>query len=318
MCNRDMTTKLDINLFIAGFLKCGTTSLAKYLSVHPDVTVPEIKELYYFVDDKSHLKSYQKKLTWAVENIPDVTSKYYLDATPFYYSQSKVLKYCGNKDNVKVIFLTRNPVERLKSSFRFFSEMYQEYPDSSFEEFAQALLSEGVDVKYKRDISSDFFVELFGLELDMGNYAKHIEKWESTLGKSRVLVMSLESMKANSLQFMKNICDFLSINDQVYQKYSFSPYMRSHSVRNKRLQRWLRKIGKEDMMRYEHIDEYHNPFHFIKNKLIRKIMGSAILKLQYVNSSNVLSNATKRLISYYENSNQVLYSRYGIDYRIIR
>src|SRR5450631_4077734 len=39
------------NFFIAGVQKCGTTALYSYLSQHPGVFMPAMKEPYYFATD---------------------------------------------------------------------------------------------------------------------------------------------------------------------------------------------------------------------------------------------------------------------------
>ena len=39
------------NFLIVGAAKAGTTSFAKYLNQHPDVFIPENKELRYFISE---------------------------------------------------------------------------------------------------------------------------------------------------------------------------------------------------------------------------------------------------------------------------
>ncbi len=42
---------MQIDFFIIGAPKCGTTSLVEYLSSHPDVGFSHIKEPHYFSED---------------------------------------------------------------------------------------------------------------------------------------------------------------------------------------------------------------------------------------------------------------------------
>src|SRR4051812_36912141 len=94
------------NLLIVGFVKCGTTSLAKYLTDHPQVAAPVAKELYYLIDEDSDLQSMQpiintlafgrnaKGAGGYIDFFPDTAGcRYALDATPFYYSQQAALDY---------------------------------------------------------------------------------------------------------------------------------------------------------------------------------------------------------------------------------
>ena len=39
------------NFFIAGAPRCGTTALYTYLSMHPRIFMPEVKELHFFASD---------------------------------------------------------------------------------------------------------------------------------------------------------------------------------------------------------------------------------------------------------------------------
>ena len=39
------------NFFVVGAPKCGTTALYQYLAQHPDVFLPETKEVHYFGSD---------------------------------------------------------------------------------------------------------------------------------------------------------------------------------------------------------------------------------------------------------------------------
>ena len=85
------------NFIIAGFPKCGTTSLHHYLSEHPQIFMPSQKELHFFtyeilsklkngpkdgavkktqiqdskkyLDDISEIKNYQKELQETRKNV---------------------------------------------------------------------------------------------------------------------------------------------------------------------------------------------------------------------------------------------------------
>ena len=99
--------ELKPNLFIAGFTKCGTTSMANILSKHTSIYVPEEKELHYFDSallDRAKgpgdskipriysLKDYLKKFEGRKE-------KYLVDATP---------AYIVNKSNMDKIYQFNN------------------------------------------------------------------------------------------------------------------------------------------------------------------------------------------------------------------
>lgn len=106
------------NLFIFGFPKCGTTSLAAFLSMIPDVYVPPNKEPGILHgagrDPYTLLKKYMASCP--------VGCKFYVDATPTYIvnvdtcmavARMLSLDMCSSK----YIVLVRDPIKRLLSHY---------------------------------------------------------------------------------------------------------------------------------------------------------------------------------------------------------
>ena len=101
------------NILGIGCAKCGTTSIAKLLSIHPDISVPKKKELHFF-DEKnvnyiafiSYLKNFQPK-------------KIRLEFTPSYIMDKKarflIQQWLGK--NTKFLVSLRNPVHRAYSHY---------------------------------------------------------------------------------------------------------------------------------------------------------------------------------------------------------
>lgn len=319
------------NLLIVGFLKCGTTSLAKYLSDHPDVASPVAKELYYLIDPHSNLVSMQPvigKLSFGKTGIDGripkyadffseiFEKKYAMDATPFYYSQQRALKYAENNPDTKIIFMMRSPEKRILSSFRFFQSMYQEYPASSFSEFVDALLGgEEQKKNYRKRIKKAFFRELFDDELKMGSYKNHIEKWVSAIGRERIFLGTMEELRDNSFGFMERICRFLQIDQNYYMEYDFSPYMQSYQVRFPILQKIGRRFGKEDPMRYDTISRFQSPFHRLSIPGLRNGLDRIYRRLQHMHVLNANEmESLEKLAAHYEPFNAELRENFGIDY----
>lgn len=120
------------NFLIVGAAKAGTTSLANYLNQHPDIFIPEAKELRFFVKDtilktnpkdpllKGILKSsvldeddyfalFQRK-----EKLLGEASVHYL----YHYEEAipKIKKYLGD---IPIIIMLRNPVKRAISNYEY-------------------------------------------------------------------------------------------------------------------------------------------------------------------------------------------------------
>jgi len=319
------------NLLIAGFVKCGTTSIAKYLSRHPDVAVPLVKELYLLLDDGSPFKSMQPVIDALsldgraksepvgryVDYFPKpLRSKYTLDATPYYYSQDVALGYAQENPDVRIIFLTREPASRLLSSYRFFKDMLQEFPDGTFEEFADALLDVGgARAAYRSRINKEFFRAAFDLQLKMGCYESHVARWVHHLGRSRVFVASVEELQDRPVAFMNRLCEFLAIDADVYRQFTFAPFMQSYDVRFPLLQKIGRRIAREDPMRYDRLCRYQSPFHRVANAWVRGALDRIYVAVQYKGRSAAgHASATERLREFYLPYNRKLKEQHGIDY----
>lgn len=98
------------NYFIAGAPKCGTTSLATWLSKHPNCYLPSIKEPHFFSNFKLNDMSLEQ-----YENLfSDAQSHHYvlIDASTSYFSKEKALQnLLRYNPAAKFILMFRNPIE---------------------------------------------------------------------------------------------------------------------------------------------------------------------------------------------------------------
>ncbi len=127
------------NFLIVGAAKCGTSSLHNYLNQHPDIFMPtyteeglKVKEPRFLIKEKVErrlpkgiwdLDSYKSLFNKAVSQkaIGESTVLYLY----FYETAIKnIKKYLGN--DVKIIIMLRNPVERAYSAYSFASRTHQE------------------------------------------------------------------------------------------------------------------------------------------------------------------------------------------------
>lgn len=202
------------------------------------------------------------------------------------------------------------------SSFRFYQGMYQEYPDSEFDEFTNALLNIGQTRDIYRDrISKDFFKELFSAEIEMGRYINHIRRWQSELPEDQVFVGTMERLRDEPAAMISEVCTFLGLSDHCYESYDFKPFMQSYKVRYSWLQKIGRKVGKEDPMRFDRISQFQNPFHRIPLDGVRTKLETLYKKIQHANKGVDFSQSFALLDAAYQNSNAELFAGLGIDYR---
>lgn len=104
------------NFFIIGAPKCGTTSLASWLSAHPNIFMPDLKEPHHFNTDENWVLTperdqYESLFSKATEQHEQIgeASVWYL------FSQDAVKNIEEYSPNARYIVCLRNPVEMAPS-----------------------------------------------------------------------------------------------------------------------------------------------------------------------------------------------------------
>ncbi|MGH7885823.1 MAG: sulfotransferase domain-containing protein [Thermodesulfobacteriota bacterium] len=220
-----MSKKKLPNFLIVGAAKCGTTSLYHYLKQHPEIYMSPNKEPFFFVCDtiknqsnkdprgkfeKSHtIYSFEKysNLFEQVKNEKAIgeASTAYL----YYYQDSidKIKRYLG--DNVKILIILRNPVERAFSAYTHM--LGGNWINTSFE---KALQDE--DYKIKNNWSHIQFCKNLGL------YYDQVKAFKDNFKDTKVIL--LEDLSNNADICLREIYNFLNV-DPSYQVNTKNRYM---------------------------------------------------------------------------------------------
>jgi hypothetical protein len=112
------------DMIIIGAMKCGTTSLFRYLAEHPDFFPPITKEIHFF-DSK-----YNQGLDWYRRRFPTKVRKLACrlrgrriitgEASPYYMFHPHAMRRIASVlPKVKLIVLLRNPVDRAYSHYHY-------------------------------------------------------------------------------------------------------------------------------------------------------------------------------------------------------
>jgi len=130
-----------VNLFIAGFGKCGTTSLYDLITSSPSVRGGQSKEPGYFSRVKGRIDTgsdkdwsmggtYYKGQEWYDALFPKRDAPYLLEAITIYGfdTESPRLIYEYNKD-ARIISLVRDPYDRIESHYYQEKKTGRELPD---------------------------------------------------------------------------------------------------------------------------------------------------------------------------------------------
>jgi len=194
---------MKVSFIIAGTQKGGTTALAKFLSEHPRICIPEKKELKYFDRDEyffgsypdydkyhRHFKYAKNKTIWG-------------EATPIYMywhrAARRIKKY---NPNIKLILILRNPIERA----------YSHYMMEKKRNFESWPFSRAIRLEKLRCISKFPRQHRVFSYVDRGFYSKQINKLFKYFSPSQILFLKTEDLKYEHRATIDRVCEFLCID----------------------------------------------------------------------------------------------------------
>ena len=106
------------NFLIIGAMKSGTTSLANYLSEHPDVFISQPKEPGFFVEELNWFKGWH----WYESLFENAKNKTAIGEASTHYTKYPTYKNVANKiyqflPQIKLIYIMRDPIDRAISHY---------------------------------------------------------------------------------------------------------------------------------------------------------------------------------------------------------
>jgi len=290
------------NFLIVGAAKCGTSSLHNYLNQHPDVFMPsyneqgmKVKEPRFLikdlVKDRLHngvwdLKSYQALFNNVInEKAIGESTVLYL----YYYNEAikNIKKYLG--DDVKIIIILRNPLDRAFSAYTHVSRSLKE--PLSFEE--------ALEVEENR-LENDETLTPMVMYKDMGLYHDMVNAYVENF--KNVHVIMYEDFQQNTKEVVKKTLAFLGILR--------SGELDTHSKHNVGGKSW----------RFSFLKQFFMKDNFIKKEL-RVIFPKTLRKRFRVFSEYFLKEKVKpinpetkkELISFFRNDVEKLEKLLNID-----
>lgn len=197
------------NLFVIGAPKCGTTSLAYYLSQHPDIYVPSRKEIHFFDDDRLYDKTYDfYKKYYAINDCV----QWRVDATPNYMPQysrviPRIVKYANKVGvhEIKFIVLIRDPVYRAWSHYLHMKR--NGYEPLSFND---ALGAESERLLNDPTKWYGYFTE--------GLYSKQLVHWFEAFGRENFFIIRQDDLSIKPSLVLLDVFEFLGIRSDVRLK----------------------------------------------------------------------------------------------------
>lgn len=183
---------MHLDFVVPGFSKCGTTTLCSLLGDHPQIFIPESKEPGFFAHNW-HLGWDSYKEIFA----PAAPGQLCGEGSTFYSSEAYSVEACRRINlyfpDAKFIFIARNPLDRIESSFR---EMHH----SGYKYAIQADYSLGGTLRQLPNMIADTL------------YWARVNDFRREVRDSRILTLFLEDFKRQPLAELKKCYAFLGVD----------------------------------------------------------------------------------------------------------
>lgn len=282
-------------LILAGTEKSGTTSVYQYLNAHPQVAGSARKETDYFRSPPPHsLTDYEALFPGAAPG------RVRMEASPGYLAESHLAApaMAALVPEASVLFILRDPIDRLLSSFEFHKSRFFIPTDMSFDDYVDVCL------RFERgEVSADKagLKKWFLMVPDAGRYARHLRDYEAVFPRRQIKVTTLEALQADPRGFMVAVCDWAGLDGGFYRDFEFVRANVTFSPRRA----WLQRIG---LWVNETLEPFFNRHPLVKQRLLawyKRLNGRQAEK-------PAMSPATaRRLLEYYRDDVDELLDRYG-------
>ncbi|WP_449417981.1 tetratricopeptide repeat protein [Phormidium nigroviride] len=218
-CNFENLRNPDF--IIIGSPRCGTTSLYKYITSHPQILAAAEKEICFFSE---HF--HRGKAWYDAHFFPKIYPHKLLtgEATPTYLNHPLAAQRLHESlPQVKLIIILRNPVARVFSHYQMWVRRGTE--KRSFEE-AMNVEMEILAKANETDLENAMYWKQCEY-LDKSLYVYSIRRWMRLFPKEQFLILRSEDFYANPAVALQEVFAFLGLPDYQlpdYEKYNAGVY----------------------------------------------------------------------------------------------
>jgi len=224
------------DFIIGGTEKAGTTSVFTYLGEHPGVCGSSSKETDFFRHEYSG-NPYQDRASYARHfSTCSKRARVIMEASPGYLGEAATVapRISELIPNAKLLFILRDPVERLYSSYNFHKGRLDIDKKIHFENYVDKCLAFD---RGEADADELGLGEWYLKMLRFGCYAEYIRNYNAYFAGDQVKIMFFEQFTSDISGFMKELSIFLRIDINFWDNYEFRKTNVTFSGSNKMLHR---------------------------------------------------------------------------------
>jgi hypothetical protein len=196
------------NLIVIGAMKCATTSLHYYLSLHPDLYMTPEKELHFFVEERN----WPKGVTWYERHFrraAAVRGESSTTYTRFPHILGVPARMRTVVPDARLIYIVRDPIDRVVSHY--------------VHEYAAGREHRTLEVALETLVANPY--------VDLSRYYMQIAQFFEHYPRSRFLVITAEGLSRRPRETMERVYRFLGVRDS-FRDDRFA--VRKHASEDKR------------------------------------------------------------------------------------
>jgi len=191
------------DFFLLGAAKSGTTSLHHYLRQHPDLHLPDVKELDFFDAPASR---FEAELDWYLEYFRDADDALTGEATPLYFGRPDLVPERMSRlygpIPPRFLLLLRDPVHRAYSHY-----LHKVSQGTEPLSFGEALEAERARPEQKRHEWKSYFQD--------GCYANVLSAWLDHFPSELFLILLSRDLKQRPQVALRSVFCFLDVDTEV-------------------------------------------------------------------------------------------------------
>lgn len=221
-------------LILGGTTRAASTALFLYLGDHPQICRSTVKETRFFLESSYPLPrvhAFEDGLAKYDEYFSTCSSHLVrMEATPDYlYSLTAAKRIYASLSDVHLVFVLRDPIERLVSWYRFARQENMLGQRITFSEYVsmQRQSEESTAPQYLRALAQ-------------GRYSRYLRAYTELFPGEALVVLTDGEIRRDVRQVVQQVCRLVKVDPQFFTDYVFTARNQSVSLRYPRMQKLYR------------------------------------------------------------------------------
>ncbi len=191
--SRHHPAPIHIDFLLPGFSKCGTTTLSAMLGQHPALAMPSYKEPNFFTDPHYARRWPDYLALYPAPSEGVLLGDDSTDYTTFQQELAARDRILAHYPEIKIIFIARDPLKRIESSYREFHHSGPLY---------------GLNAEFDPNLA----IRQFPAMLEDSMYFRRLNTYLTRVPKQQVLVLFLEDLVSHPQRELHRCFEFLGVD----------------------------------------------------------------------------------------------------------